>query len=223
MAGGDAEARIVLKGVDENASSTIRKAKGELAGLSSAQKDASDSTMKANISFMAQVQAMHALSGGFNMVVNSANNLGFVSASNLKILQAATAVMNLFVGAGMMIKGVIGLVNALRASEAALTVIKALQVALIPFIGPILVGIALGTMALVAGKLAGYYQTAPGESRVIRETGPAVVHKGETIGRPAAGGGGSINVTINAGSFDMGSYIDRWRFAKAIRKEVGAT
>jgi hypothetical protein len=207
---GDAEARIVLKGVDENASSTIRKA----------QTDAADKTMKANISFMAQVQAMHALSGGFNMVVNSARNLGFVSDSNLKILQTATAAMNLFVGAGMMIKGVIGLVNALRASEAALAVIRALQVALIPFIGPILVGIALGTMALVAGKLAGYYQTAPGESRVIRETGPALVHKGEVIGRPGAGASGAVHVTINTGNLNLGSYLDQRMFAKRIVKEM---
>ena len=219
---GDAEARIVLKGVDENASSTIRKAKGELAGLAGAQTDAADKTMKANISFMAQVQAMHALSGGFNMVVNSARNLGFVSDSNLKILQTATAAMNLFVGAGMMIKGVIGLVNALRASEAALAVIRALQVALIPFIGPILVGIALGTMALVAGKLAGYYQTAPGESRVIRETGPAMVHKGEVIGRPSTGRSGPISITIHAQQFDMGNYLDQYKFAKRIAKEMPA-
>jgi hypothetical protein len=217
---GDAEARIVLKGVDENASSTIRKAKGELAGLAGTQTDVADKTMKANISFMAQVQAMHALSGGFNMVVNSARNLGFVSDSNLKILQTATAAMNLFVGAGMMIKGVIGSVNALRASEAALAVIRALQVALIPFIGPILVGIALGTMALVAGKLAGYYQTMPGESRVIGESGPATVHKGEVIGRPGAGGAGAVSVTINTGNLNLGSYLDQRMFAKRIVKEM---
>lgn len=217
---GDAEARIVLKGVDENASSTIRKAKGELAGLSGAQKDVSDTTMKANISFMAQLQALHAISGGFNMVVNAARNLGFVSDNNLKILQAATSVMQLFVGAGMAIKGVIGLVNALRASEAALAVVRALSTALIPFIGPVLVGIALGTMALVAGKLAGYYQTMPGESRVIRETGPAVVHKGEVIGRPGAGGGGNISVIIQTSNLNLGSYLDQRMFAKRIRKEM---
>jgi hypothetical protein len=215
---GDAEARIVLKGVDENASSTIRKAKGELAGLSGAQKDASDNTMKANISFMAQVQAMHALSGGFNMVVNSARNLGFVSDSNMKILSAATSVMQLFVGAGMAIKGVIGMVNALRASEAALAVVRALSTALIPFIGPILVGIALGSMALVAGKLAGYYQTQPGETRMIRETGPAMVHKGETIGRPG-GAGGNVNIIIY-GAAGGNTYYEQRRFAKLIAKEV---
>jgi hypothetical protein len=217
----DAEARLVLKGVDDNATNTIRKARGEVEGLDAATKNSTASTVRSNVAFLAQAQALNQVSGGYNQIVTSLTGLNWLTDEQSKLLQQAGMYMRLFVGAGQMIQGVIGLVNALRASETALAVVQAFKTALIPGIGIVIVGAAVAAAAAIGAKLAGWYQTSPGQSRVIKETGPAIVHRGEVIGRPSVSGS-QVNVNITTKSINLGTYLDRYLLSKEISRAVRA-
>ena len=214
----DAEARLVLKGVDE-ATPTIRKTKNEMEGLDDATKEVAASTAESNLAFLATASALSQLSGGYDQIVTSMKGLNLVSDETARILEQMGYFMKLFVGTAQMIQGVIGLINALRASETALAVVQAFRTALIPFIGVVLVGAALAATAIVGAKLAGWFQTSPGESRTVRESGPAYVHKGETISR---GGGSSktIHVHINGGGQGRQTLYEQYMFARRVGKEV---
>lgn len=60
-------------------------------------------------------------------------------------------------------------------------------------------GIAVAVGAVVAAKSMGWFQTQPGEYKIVPETMLGVVHKGEVIGRPLSttNKGGDIYATFN--------------------------
>jgi hypothetical protein len=221
MAGGDAEARLVLRGVDENATAMLKKARAESRGLANDQKEVAKSTVESNVAFLKNADALRQTSRGLNMVGNSMETLGLLTKEQAQVMNAGVAIMNLFVGAAMGIQGIIGLINALRTSTIALTVVEALRTGLIPFIGPALVAAAIGAAAGAAVFLAASAQTSPGERRTVKESGPVYAHKGEQIGRVGqARMGGGVNVTIQAGAIDIGNFYDRRDLAKKIGKAV---
>ena len=212
----DAEARLVLKGVDD-ATPTIQKTKSEMDSLDDSVQGMTSSTAEANLNFMAMQSALSGLSGGFDQMTTSMIGLNWVTEEQGRLLQQCGYFMKIFVGAGQMITGVIALVNALKTSETALAVVEAFRTALIPGFGIVLVGIAAAAAALIGAKLAGWYQTNPWETRTVRETGPAMVHKGETISRSSSSK--EVHVHIEGGR-GHSTLLDDYKLAKRIGKEV---
>jgi len=221
MAGGDAEARLILRGVDENATSTIRNVNKETRSLTSQWKELKKDSLESNIAWIKSSQALHQVSAGLNMAGNSMERLGLLTKDQAAAMNTGLAIMNLFVGAAMAIQGIIALVNALKTSTIALTIVQALQTGLIPFIGPALVIAAIAAAAGAAIFLA-TAQTSPGQSRTVTESGPVYAHKGESIGRVSQPGraGGGFNITIQTGALDIGSFYDRRDLEKRISKAV---
>ncbi len=62
---------------------------------------------------------------------------------------------------------------------------------------PIATGIAIAVGAVLAAKGMGWFQTAPGEFKIVPETMLGVVHRGEVIGRPISttNKGGDVYLT----------------------------
>ena len=215
----DAEARLILRGVDD-ATPAVQKVRGEMKDLDGAVQGVTASTAEANLQFLATAQALNQVSGGYDMMTTSLIGLNFVTEEQGRLLQQVGYFMKLFVGAGQMIQGVVGIMEMLRQKEAAVATIQAFRTALIPVAGVILVGIAAAAAALIGAKLAGWYQTSPGESRIVRETGEAWVHKGEEISRGGGGSGKSVTINMYGDRGGRSSLLDDYLLARRIGKEV---
>jgi hypothetical protein len=80
------------------------------------------------------------------------------------------------------------------------------------------------TAQMTAGgsQIVPMYQTMPGEFKTIRATGPAIVHKGELIGRPqnSTQGGGIGGVTINMNDVALNTKRDLHEMIEDLGTEV---
>ncbi len=148
---------------------------------------------------------------GATMVMNSLSTLGLIDRQSElgKTLNTVFGITQLVVGiaaiANVVNTAAIGISAAMKASKAGEAIahwanaagITAEQVALSVGVAAagIVAGLAIGLGALAAHK-AGWFQTSPGEYKVVPHDMLGFVHKGEVIGRPIGGGMGGVVFNI---------------------------
>jgi len=127
-------------------------------------KDSVDKTTQSaesqNIQFIKTVASLMAVSRGIHGVVSSLDTLGLTTAKQNAALMKMAAGMQLFVSAAMALKGVIGLINALKTAEIGLAAVETYRSVLKNPAMLAVVGVGLAA----AGGFAGYMYASSRDS-----------------------------------------------------------
>ena len=156
----------------------ISKASGDVIesqkGLQTQVAATKDEVMRQDISFIKSVSSLSAFRRGVTGIVSGLDELGVISRKTHPEIYKIVGGVNLFVGAAQGIKGVIGIVNMLRASEIGLAAVEAYRAVLQ---NPLRMAAVIGGAA-VAGGVAGFLI-------------------GVNTGGGGGGGGGNTGTTVN--------------------------